>query len=267
MMQKMFAISCFFLVMFTANPVGAASDHAIHWGFKKGNHGKQSEAGKKYDDLLDNYDAFYKGDKDEKVLYITFDNGYENGYTAKVLDVLKKERVPAAFFVTGHYLESAPELVKRMVKEGHIIGNHSWSHPDMTKMSDGEIVDELERVQAKTAMISGQTHMQYLRPPRGIFSERTLKAAREAGYIHVMWSLAYKDWETDRQKGWKYAYDQIMAQVHPGAVVLLHSVSKDNAEALGKVIQDLKKEGYTFASLDDYMVKEKAGIPRLIFQY
>ncbi len=105
--------------------------------------------------------------------------------------------------------------------------------------------------------------MQYLRPPRGILSERTLKVAQEAGYTHVLWSLAYKDWEVNHQKGWKYAYDQILAQVHPGAVLLLHSVSKDNADALEKVIQDLKKQGYSFKSLDDFVMKEQIKNPAL----
>ncbi len=148
-----------------------------------------------------------------------------------------------------------------MVKEGHIVGNHSWSHPDLTRQSDEQIITELEQVKEKTAALTGQTEMQYLRPPRGILSERTMKVARDEGYIHVLWSLAFKDWETNQQKGWKYAYDQIMAQVHPGAVLLLHTVSKDNAEALERVIQDLKEQGYTFKSLDDYMIEEKVKSP------
>ena len=135
------------------------------------------------------------------------------------------------------------------------------SHPDMTRISVEKIQEELERVKEKTAALTGQTEMQYLRPPRGILSERTLKVAREQGYIHVLWSLAFKDWQTDQQKGWKYAYDNIMAQVHPGAVMLLHTVSKDNADALEKVIKDLKKDGYSFKSLDDFMMREKMDNP------
>ncbi|MBD8006671.1 delta-lactam-biosynthetic de-N-acetylase [Bacillus norwichensis] len=253
--------SLFFLFFFQANAAESISNSSIHWGFKKGSDGKQAEAGEAYDNLLEKYGAFYKGNAKDKVLYLTFDNGYENGYTEKVLDVLKAEKVPAAFFVTGHYLESAPDLAKRIVEEGHIIGNHSWNHPDMTNISDEKIQEELERVKEKTAGLTGQTEMQYLRPPRGILSERTLKVTREQGYIHVLWSLAYKDWQTDQQKGWKHAYDNIMAQVHPGAVMLLHSVSKDNADALEKVIKDLKKDGYTFKSLDDYMLREKIKNP------
>lgn len=251
------------LVLFQTISVHAMSNEAVHWGFNKGVNEQQAEAGAAYDQLLDKYAAFYKGSKEEKILYLTFDNGYENGYTGKILDILKREQVPATFFVTGHYLKSAPDLTKRMVAEGHIIGNHSWSHPDMTKISDAEIKSELEKVKIETEKLTGQSEMKYLRPPRGILSERTLKVAQDAGYVHVLWSLAFKDWLTDQQKGSKYAYDHIMAQVHPGSVMLLHTVSKDNADALESVIQDLKKKGYVFKSLDDYMLKEKMDMPLL----
>ena len=258
-MGSILLIICLFF--FPLGEANALSNKAIHWGYKKGRNEMQAEAGKAYDDLLAKYDAFYKGNPNDKVLYLTFDNGYENGYTDKILDVLKKAQVTATFFVTGHYLESAPGIAKRMVEEGHIIGNHSWSHPDMTKISDEKIIEELEKVERKTEEVTGQKGMKFLRPPRGIFSERTLKVAKDAGYYHVFWSIAFVDWETDKQRGWKYAYDKIMAQVHPGAVILLHTVSKDNADALEKVIQDLKARGYTFLSLDDFLMREQEKIP------
>ncbi len=232
------------------------SNSPLHWGFKKGRNGRQADAGRMFEVILEDHGAVYKGDKNTKDLYLTFDNGYENGYTAKILDVLKKEQVPAAFFITGHYLESAPELVVRMANEGHIIGNHSWHHPDMTQISDEKIKKELEMVRAETERITGKKHMSYLRPPRGIFSERTMAVAKEAGYTHVFWSLAFVDWNTDQQKGAQYAYDKIMTQAHPGAVLLLHTVSKDNADALGKVIRDLKEQGYQFKNLDELMLKK-----------
>lgn len=250
----------------TTTTVNAMSNQAIHWGFKKGHNEQQAEAGEAYDQLLARYDSFYKGSPTNKFLYLTFDNGYENGYTAQILDVLKNHRVPATFFVTGHYLKSAPELTKRMVDEGHIIGNHSWSHPDMTQISDSQIKTELEKVKVETEKLTGQSQMQYLRPPRGILSERTLKVAQEEGYLHVLWSLAFKDWQTNQQKGSSYAYDQIMKQVHPGAVILLHTVSKDNAEALDKVLTDLKNRGYAFKSLDEYILYEQLKIPHPIIE-
>lgn len=235
-------ISTLLLACFMATPASALSNQPIHWGFKKAQNGKPAEAGQEYDELLAKYGSYYKGPSNKKILYLTFDNGYENGYTAQILDVLKKEHVPAAFFVTGHYLKTAPELVQRMVKEGHIVGNHSWSHPDLTQVSDEKLKLELKKVKEKTAKLTKQKEMNYMRPPRGILSERTLALAKEEGYTHVLWSLAFVDWQTNNQKGWKYAYQNIMAQAHPGAILLLHTVSKDNAEALEKVIQDLKKK-------------------------
>jgi peptidoglycan-N-acetylmuramic acid deacetylase len=246
-----------------ASSASAISNKSIGWGFKKGSGGKQAEAGKAYDDLLKEYGAFYKDSPDNKVLYMTFDNGYENGYTEKILNVLKEEKVPAAFFVTGHYLNSAPDLVKRMVDEGHLVGNHSWSHPDLTTVTDEKLRKELDLVKEKTAEITKQKTMSYVRPPRGVFSERTIKVAKDAGYTHVLWSLAFVDWHTDGQKGWKYSYDNIMKQIHPGAVLLLHTVSKDNAEALQRVIRDLKKQGYTFKSLDYYELSRSGENPLL----
>lgn len=247
------------LLLLAAMPAAVHAEYSnspLHWGFKKGRNERQADAGRMFEVIIEEQGAVYKGDKNKKDIYLTFDNGYENGYTEKILDILKEEKVPAAFFVTGHYLESAPELVERMAYEGHIIGNHSWHHPDMTKISDEKIKKELEMVRAETEKITDKKHMAYLRPPRGIFSERTIAVAKEAGYTHVFWSLAFVDWNTDQQKGAQYSYDKIMTQIHPGAVLLLHTVSKDNADALGKVIRDLKEQGYTFKSLDDLMLSQ-----------
>jgi peptidoglycan-N-acetylmuramic acid deacetylase len=256
MMKKLLFILCILLLIAPQVSFGAPPNKPIHWGFKKAVNEVPPEAGAEYDQLLEKYGAFYKGDPNSKTLYLTFDNGYEQGYTGKVLDVLKKEKVPATFFVTGHYLLSQPELTKRMVDEGHIIGNHSWHHPDLTQVSDERVREELRKVKEKTKELTGQKEMKYLRPPRGVFSERTMQLAKEEGYTHVFWSLAFVDWNINNQKGWQYSYDNIMKQIHPGCVMLLHTVSKDNADALEKVIQDLKKKGYTFKSLDEYPKKK-----------
>ncbi|OLS33534.1 delta-lactam-biosynthetic de-N-acetylase [Bacillus sp. MRMR6] len=255
-MKKLLFFLSFLLLLGPQVSFGAISNKPIHWGFKKAVNEVPPEAGAEYDQLLEKYGAFYKGDPSSKTLYLTFDNGYEQGYTGKVLDVLKKEKVPATFFVTGHYLLSQPELTMRMVDEGHIIGNHSWHHPDMTQVSDERVREELRKVKEKTKELTGQKEMKYLRPPRGVFSERTMQLANEEGYTHVFWSLAFVDWNINDQKGWQYSYDNIMKQIHPGCVMLLHTVSKDNADALEKVIQDLKKKGYTFKSLDEYPKKK-----------
>lgn len=234
------------------------------WGYKKGQGGEIPEIGS-YNPLLQEYGAYFADQSGGKYIYLTFDNGYEEGYTPQILDVLKKENVPATFFVTGHYVETAPELVKRMVDEGHIIGNHSYHHPDFSILTKEAMQKELEDLAEKVGEVSDQKDLKYLRPPRGIFSEQTLEWANELGYIHIFWSLAFKDWETSNQKGWRYAYEEVMEQIHPGAIVLLHTVSKDNAEALAALITDLKEEGYQFKSLDDLVLRDH--IPEVIYGY
>lgn len=234
------------------------------WGFKKNTNHEVPDIGA-YQDILNKYGAYYADNSGEKNIYLTFDNGYEEGYTDEVLDVLQKEDVPATFFVTGHYVESQPDLIERMVDEGHIVGNHSYHHPDFTVISKESMRKELEDLEEAVAEVSDQKELKYLRPPKGVFSEETLEWANELGYIHVFWSLAFVDWETSNQKGWEYAFDQIMEQIHPGAVMLLHTVSADNAEALEHLITELKAQGYTFRSLDDFVLKDK--LPEGIYGY
>jgi len=232
--------------------VNAYQEQPYHFGFKKSRNGKLPSINEEgFKDIFERSGAIFLGDTSQKELYLTFDNGYENGYTAKILDTLKEKRVPAIFFVTGHYVKSQPELLKRMAAEGHLIGNHSWNHPDMTKISNEQIKSELDRVRDAVAQVTGQQEMKYLRPPRGIFSERTLAVTRELGYTNVFWSIAYKDWDVNHQRGMRYAYDNLVSQLHPGAVILLHAVSRDNAEALGAFIDEARRQGYVFKSLDE----------------
>ncbi|MFZ3577987.1 delta-lactam-biosynthetic de-N-acetylase [Virgibacillus sp. DJP39] len=243
-----------FLIFFFVYPQSADAAN-YGWGYKKNANHEVPEIGK-YKQILEEYGAYYVDDSGGKVIYLTFDNGYEEGYTGKVLDALKEENVPATFFVTGHYVKSKPDLIKRMVKEGHIIGNHSYHHPDFTVISKKAMKEELETLEEAVAKITAQDEMKYLRPPRGMFNEDTLKWSKELGYIHVFWSLAFTDWNTDQQKGGSFAFEQVMKQIHPGAIVLLHTVSADNAEALPRIINELKEKGYTFKSLDDLVVKD-----------
>ncbi|MBP1943762.1 peptidoglycan-N-acetylmuramic acid deacetylase [Bacillus luteolus] len=255
------------VLLFSIQPINADASYSnkpINWGFKRSKDHQPPSAGKQLDELLAEYGSFYLGDTSKKEVYLTFDNGYENGYTGKVLDVLKKKNVPATFFVTGHFLDSQPKLVERMAKEGHIVGNHSWYHPDLTQVSDERLKRELDTVRDEIERITGEKGGTYLRPPRGVFSERTLALSEKYGYQNVFWSLAFVDWHIDQQKGWEYAYNNIMKQIHPGAILLLHTVSKDNAEALEKAITDLEKEGYTFKSLDHLMVKQFIDEPLIL---
>lgn len=239
---------------------GASADKAYHFGFKRSVGGSQPSIQEEgFAGLLEQNDSLFIGNTAKKVLYLTFDNGYENGFTAPILDTLKEKEVPAAFFVTGHYIKDQPDLIKRMAAEGHIIGNHSWSHPDMTTTSNEQIKSELRKVKDGVAQLTGQSIMNYLRPPRGIFNDRVLAVSREEGYTSVFWSLAYKDWEVNNQKGADYAYQQVMKQLHPGSIMLIHSVSSDNAGALGRIIDDARAKGYQFESLDQLMAEKLLG--------
>ncbi|GGA89136.1 delta-lactam-biosynthetic de-N-acetylase [Ornithinibacillus halotolerans] len=248
--------SIFFLAFFNLSTEAGA----YGWGYKKNVNHEAPDVGK-YSEILKENGAYYIDHSGEKTVYLTFDNGYEQGFTSEILDVLKKEKVPATFFVTGHYVNSAPELINRMVDEGHIIGNHSYHHPDFTTVNQAVMKRELETLERAVAKVSNQKDIKYVRPPKGTFNQQTLEWANELGYIHVFWSLAIIDWNTKAQKGWQYAHEQVMKQIHPGAIILLHAVSEDNAKALEKIIQDLKKEGYTFKSLDDLVLKDKLQLP------
>lgn len=253
-MRRMFKLSVlviFLTVMFPSELLAAS----YGWGYKKNYENKIPDIGK-YAQIIEDYPAYYIDDSGEKVIYLTFDNGYEMGYTEEILNILQRENVPATFFLTGHYVDVEPELVKRMVDAGHIIGNHSNHHPDFTSLTKEKMKKELDALEKKVYEITDQDSFIYLRPPRGTFNEQTLAWAEELGYVHVFWSVAFKDWLSDVEKGWRYAYDQIMQQVHPGAIILLHTVSPDNTNALERVIQDLKKDGYLFKSLDDLMLKK-----------
>ncbi|MDD4689739.1 MAG: delta-lactam-biosynthetic de-N-acetylase [Eubacteriales bacterium] len=219
------------------------------WGFKK-EVNKAPSMPTEYIDLLKAYDGYYLGNTDKKVLYLTFDEGYENGYTDKILDVLKKTKTPAAFFVTGPYLENEEDIVNRMIDEGHIIGNHTVNHPSLPSISDEAIVKELDGLNSVFKEKYGQK-MNFFRPPRGEFSERTLSVTKDMGYKTIFWSSAYVDWDVNNQKGSEYALKQFTSQLHNGSIILLHAVSKDNAEALEKMINTAKKQGYKFLSLDN----------------
>ena len=176
--------------------------------------------------------------------------------TQKGLDVLKEHQVPALFFVTGHFMEQNPELVKRMADEGHIVGNHTWHHPDLAKVNKEKFNEELQLVEDKYKEITGQEMVRYLRPPEGHFNQQMLDWAKERGYYTILWSLAYMDWDVNKQKGADYAYNQILARMHPGAIVLMHSISSDNAECLNKLIPELRNEGYEFKSLQYLMTQD-----------
>ena len=203
-------------------------------------------------DQLRQYQAAYIGNTNEKVLYLTFDAGYENGCTAKILDTLKEKQVPAAFFLVGNYIRQSPDLVRRMVAEGHTVGNHTMHHYDMSRLSDkAAFSKELTDLEALYKETVGQELPKYYRPPQGIYSEENLKMAQELGYKTLFWSLAYVDWNNDAQPTREAALSKLLPRTHNGAVVLLHSTSKTNAEILGELIDKWKEAGYRFGTLEE----------------
>ena len=232
------------------NVYTALDNKVCGFGFVKSPKGTVPNIGS-YAKLIEHSKARYVGDTSGKNLYLTFDEGYENGFSGKILDTLKEKNCPAAFFVTGDYLKREPELIDRMINEGHIVGNHTWNHPTLPKIEDEtKFKEELTKLDDYLAEKHG-TKTVYFRYPNGEFSERSLKMVDDMGYKTVFWSTTYKDWERNVSKGADYAYDNIVNHVHDGAILLLHAVSKDNAEALGRIIDTLRAEGYTFCSLDD----------------
>ncbi len=201
---------------------------------------------------LEKYDAAYLGDTNRQVIYLTFDAGYENGATAKILDTLKKHRVPAAFFLVGNYVEKNADLVRRMVSEGHTVGNHTLHHPDMSKLTDRTAFEkELTGLEDLYREVTGESLPKFYRPPQGTYSEENLKMAQEMGYKTVFWSLAYVDWNNDAQPSREEAFSKLIPRVHNGAVVLLHSTSATNAEILDELLTKWKELGYSFGTMEE----------------
>ena len=202
-------------------------------------------------DQLRQYQAAYIGNTNEKVLYLTFDAGYENGCTAKILDTLKEKQVPAAFFLVGNYIRQSPDLVRRMVAEGHTVGNHTMHHYDMSRLSDkAAFSKELTDLEALYKETVGQELPKFYRPPQGIYSEENLKMAQELGYKTLFWSLAYVDWNNDSQPNREEAFAKLLPRIHNGAVVLLHSTSRTNGEILDELLTRWEEQGYRFGTLD-----------------
>ncbi|MBQ7668448.1 MAG: delta-lactam-biosynthetic de-N-acetylase [Clostridia bacterium] len=231
------------------NNLTGLSNKKLAWYFIKAKDHAKSGIGSELKAVVDKYGAIYLDDTEEKVIFLTFDEGYENGYTGQILDTLKEYGVKATFFITGPYLDKQQDLIKRMIDEGHTVGNHTVNHPSMPSITDDEKLEkELLDLDRKFFDIYGVS-MKYLRPPMGEFSERTLALAKNLGYTSVFWSFAYRDWETDNQKGTDYALNTVINSLHPGEVLLLHAVSKDNANALPRIIEKAREMGYTFGEL------------------
>ena len=224
-----------------------------NWGLGFGKKG-QKPTGNASVEEMKKYNAYFMKEGEDKVLYLTFDCGYENGNTEASLDALKKHEVKATFFVVGHFLESAPELARRMVEEGHTLGNHTYHHPDMSKISGTEeFQKEMNAVREKYKEVIGGEMPMYYRPPQGKYSIQNLQMAKELGYSTFFWSLAYVDWNVDQQPSHEEAMEKLMNRVHPGAIVLLHNTSKTNGEILDEVLTKWEGMGYHFGTLEEFI--------------
>ncbi len=222
-----------------------------NWGLGFGKEGEQPTGNTSAEELK-KYDAYFLGNNSEKKIYLTFDCGYENGNTEAILDALKKHGVKATFFVVGHYLESAPDLIKRMISDGHTVGNHTYHHPDMSTISSMEkFKKEMDDVAVLFEKITGQKISMYYRPPQGKYNIENLKMAKELGYHTFFWSLAYVDWNQDSQPSHEEAFNKLTKRIHSGAVVLLHNTSKTNGEILDELLTKWEKMGYTFGILSE----------------
>lgn len=257
---------CFFLLVFMlvnlpaakAREPAAAYEYEYNigslntgkeWGLYFPNPGKTPE-GEETADYLRKYDAYFAGNNSEKVIYLTFDGGYEGGCTEAILDSLKKNQVPAAFFVTGNYIKKHPDIICRMAGEGHIVGNHTMSHPNMTKLNKADFTGQLSQVEETYTEATGSEMKKYYRPPCGVYNEANLKAAQELGYKTIFWSLCYSDYEQYCVPTKQEAFSKLIPRIHPGAVILLHSTCKTSALIIDELIEQYRQMGYEFKSLD-----------------
>ncbi|MDR2648866.1 MAG: polysaccharide deacetylase family protein [Clostridiales bacterium] len=249
-MNKKYII-CLILAFSTVFTSTAAAGENSNWGLGFQQNGEQPK-GNADSGYLKTYDAVYVGPADKKTIYLTFDAGYENGNMPSILDSLKKHNARATFFVVGHFVQANQELTRRLADEGHTVGNHTFHHPDMSKIADVDTFKkELTSLEELYKETTGKDMSRYYRPPQGKYSERNLAQAKELGYKTVFWSLAYVDWVKDKQPGRQQAFDKLIPRIHPGAIVLLHSTSKTNADILDELLTRYEEMGYRFGALDE----------------
>lgn len=257
-MNKFISVLCAALISFNVaslSKIDSNSNYSskeLNWYFNPRNDGLPPEGAKDGIHLLQKFDSYYLGDTSKKILYLTFDEGYENGYTNKILDTLKKYNIKAAFFVVKPYIKANPEIIKRMHTEGHLVCNHSANHPSMASIKDfSKFKAELTEVEEEYKKITGSEMPKYFRPPMGKYSELSLNYTKELSYKTIFWSFAYKDWEVTKQPELEKAKKIILNRTHNGAIVLLHAVSKTNAEILEDLIKSWVSNGYEIRPLSD----------------
>ena len=229
------------------------SNTSIGWGIKRNDNHEQPDLGKKNKELIEKYNGMAMGNKENKYVYITFDLGYEAGYTENILNTLKENDVNATFFITAHYVNTASDLVQRMINEGHIIGNHTVNHKSMPTLTEEQLTKEIMTLH--TNIYERYNYeMRYMRPPKGEYSERSLNVVTKLGYIPVMWSFAYADWDEKKQPSNDEGKKKIIENMHNGEIMLLHATSKTNMEILDEVIKQIKNMGYEFKSINEFIM-------------
>ena len=231
--------------------VATISSKKMEWGIKRNNNHEQPDVGKSNKKILESNNGICLGNSEKKYIYLTFDEGYEAGYTEKILNTLKKNDVKATFFITSHYFNTASDLVERMISDGHIIGNHTVNHKSLPSISNEEIENELMKLH-QAIYEKFNYEMKYMRPPKGEFNERTLRKTAQLGYKTVMWSFAYFDWDEKKQPNLEESRKIIINNFHCGEIMLLHPNSKINSEVLDSIIKEAKNQGYQFKLLDEF---------------
>lgn len=231
--------------------IQSLSNSKIGWGIKRSDNHEQPDVGTKNKEIMDKYNGIYMGNKEKKIVYLTFDLGYEAGYTSKILEILKNNNVKATFFITAHYVNTQPDLVKQMIDEGHVVGNHTVNHKSMPSCSLETINKEVMNLHSAISEKFGY-EMKFIRPPKGEYSERTVAYTNTLGYKTVMWSFAYDDWDENKQGREEYGRKKILENVHNGEIMLLHATSKDNANILDDVVKQIKQMGYEFKNIDEF---------------
>ena len=260
--QKVSIVAVLFLVMYAlgaltakkAESVGVSAllhEKSENWGLGFGTEGKPPTGNASAEELK-KYNAYFIGDTTQNTIYLTFDCGYENGNTEPILDALKKHDIKATFFVVGNFLETSPEIVKRMIAEGHTVGNHTYHHLDMSSISSMDAFKkETQDVENLFEQITGTPITKFYRPPQGKYNIENLKMAQELGYHTFFWSLAYVDWYQDKQPTKDEAFGKLLKRIHPGAIVLLHSTSSTNAQILDELLTKWEEMGYTIKPLTE----------------
>lgn len=227
------------------------STQKIEWGIKRNNNNEQPDVGNTNKELMDQNNGIYMGNKDKKIIYLTFDNGYEAGYTDDILNTLKENEVTATFFVTAHYVNTASELVQKMIDNQNIVGNHTVNHKSMPGLDEATLKEEITKLH-DVVKEKFNYEMKYLRPPKGEYSQKSLSITNSLGYKTVMWSFAYADWDEKAQPSAESAKKKIIDNLHNGEIMLLHATSKTNRDILDSVIKEIKAKGYEIKSIDDF---------------